>query len=226
MDFYAAGTEVIAEGQRALPALRHAGAFEGLQNRRGIVVADGNGDDVRLIAVWAGEILMRAESGRSSVEATPGVSGSPGYLKRYCTEPRCTPVSGRHGPFGLRIAFVVAVVLRVRVDENADGAALLGEIDFDAAKVGAVAADDDFAVQIDVLRGEFVEVFKAAVVGVDDFAGDVARSRGAVEGHDDAGIVLARIAVDVLARGAAHEQMAGCVPGLDADDFGLFSSTR
>ena len=34
------------------------------------------------------------------VEATPGVSGSPGYLKMYWTDPRCTPVSGRQGPLG------------------------------------------------------------------------------------------------------------------------------
>ena len=88
---------MIAEGQRTLPALRHARPFQCLQNGRCIVIADGDGDDVRLVAVRR---LMRAESGRSGVEATPGVSGSPGYLKRYCTDPRCTPVSGRHGPIG------------------------------------------------------------------------------------------------------------------------------
>ena len=51
VDFYAAGTQVIPKGQRALPALRYAGAFEGLQDRRGVVVADRDGDDVRLIAI-------------------------------------------------------------------------------------------------------------------------------------------------------------------------------
>ena len=76
---HAAGPDVIAEGQRALPALRHTGAFERLQDGRGVVIADGDGDDVRLVAVGT----MRGESGRSGVEATPGVSGSPGYLKRY-----------------------------------------------------------------------------------------------------------------------------------------------
>ena len=95
---HSAGAEVIAEGQRALPSLRHAGAFQRLQDGRRIVIADGDGDDVRLVALTPGG--RAAESGRSGVEATPGVSGSPGYLKRYCTEPRCTPVSGRHGPFG------------------------------------------------------------------------------------------------------------------------------
>ena len=99
VDLYAAGAEVIAEGQRALPALRHAGAFERLQDGRGIVIADGDGDDAGLVAGLV-KSVMRAESGRSSVEATPGVSGSPGYLKRYWTEPRWTPVSGRQGPMG------------------------------------------------------------------------------------------------------------------------------
>ena len=49
MDFHAAGADVIAKGQRALPPLRSAGAFERLKDGRGIVIADGDGDDVRLV---------------------------------------------------------------------------------------------------------------------------------------------------------------------------------
>ena len=41
---------VIAEGQRALPALGHARPCEGLKNRLGIGVADGDGDDMGLVA--------------------------------------------------------------------------------------------------------------------------------------------------------------------------------
>ncbi len=51
MHAHAAAAEVIAKGQRALPSLRHARAFQRLQNRRGVVVTDGDGDDVRLVAV-------------------------------------------------------------------------------------------------------------------------------------------------------------------------------
>src|SRR5690242_20536978 len=40
----------------------------------------------------------RSESGRDGTEATPGVVASPAYWKMKPTEPRCTPVSGRHGP--------------------------------------------------------------------------------------------------------------------------------
>ena len=53
VDFHAAGTEVIAERQRALPALRHAGPGERLEDGRGIVIAEGNGDDARLVAIGA-----------------------------------------------------------------------------------------------------------------------------------------------------------------------------
>ena len=96
---------------------------------------------------------------------------------------------------------------------------LLGEINLDAAKIGAVAAEDDFAVNVDMLRGELVEIFRAAVVSVDGLGGYIAGTRRAVVGHDDARIVLIGIAVHMLAVGAGHEEMAGLVPSLDADDF-------
>jgi hypothetical protein len=50
VDLHAARPQVIAEGQRALPAQGHARAFEGLENGRGIVIAEGDGDDVGLVA--------------------------------------------------------------------------------------------------------------------------------------------------------------------------------
>ena len=121
---------------------------------------------------------------------------------------------------GIRVAFEVAVILRVRVDEHADCAALLGEVDLDAAEVAAVADDDDLAVQIDVVGVELIEVFEAAVVGVDHLAGHITRAGRAIEGHHDAGIVLARIALHMLAGGAGHQLLACCVEGLHADDFG------
>ena len=74
---------------------------------------------------------------------------------------------------------------------------------------------------VNVLRGERIEIFKAAVVCVDDLAGDIAGAGGAVVRHDDARVVLLRIAIHVLARGAGHERMAGFVPGLNVDGFGV-----
>src|SRR5262249_60153149 len=41
----------------------------------------------------------RCDSGSVGTDANPGVVGSPGYLNMYCTDPRCTPLSGRHEPF-------------------------------------------------------------------------------------------------------------------------------
>ncbi len=62
MDFYAVGANVIAEGQRALPTLRRTAAFQGLQNGCGIVVADGDGDNVRLVAVgWDARRIRQVE---------------------------------------------------------------------------------------------------------------------------------------------------------------------
>src|ERR1700690_1635976 len=57
VNFHSGGTEVIAKRQRTLPALRRARPFKRLQNRRGIVRAEWNGDDARLIAVGAREVL-------------------------------------------------------------------------------------------------------------------------------------------------------------------------
>src|ERR1035441_4022981 len=54
-------SEVVAEGQGALPLLRHTGAAEGLQDRRGVVVAEGNRDNVRLVAVGRYARRVRSE---------------------------------------------------------------------------------------------------------------------------------------------------------------------
>ena len=82
---------------------------------------------------------------------------------------------GTPGAVGVGVALEVAVVLGVGVNEHAGGATLLGDVDLDAAKVGAVAADDNLAVQVDVLGGKQVKVLEAAVVGVDHVAGHISR---------------------------------------------------
>ena len=43
-------SQVITKRQRALPALRNSRPLKVLEDRRGIVVADGDGDDAGLIA--------------------------------------------------------------------------------------------------------------------------------------------------------------------------------
>ncbi len=72
-----------------------------------------------------------------------------------------------------------------------------------------------------MLRGKLIEVFEAPVICVNDLAGYIARTRGAVERHYDARVVLLRITVHMLACRAGHEQMAGLVPGFNTDNFRL-----
>ena len=81
---------------------------------------------------------------------------------------------GTPGTFGIDVAAEVAVVGGVGVDEDALGAVLLGDVGLDAAEVFAVADDDDLVFDADAEFGELLEVGEGAVVGVDDFGGDVA----------------------------------------------------
>ena len=180
------------------------------------MIAEGNGDDAGLVAGGSDKVLDAGRVGEIERGGYAGRFRIAGVLEEILNGAALDAGLGTPGAVGVGVAFEVAVVLRVRVDEYAGGAALLGEIDLDAAEVGAVADEDDFAVQVDVLGGELIEVFEAAVVGIDHFAGDVAGAGGAVEGHDDAGIVLAGVAVDVLSGGAGHEEFAGGVVGFDA----------
>ena len=101
---------------------------------------------------------------------------------------------GTPGALGVDVAAEVAVVGGVGVDEDAFGAVLLGDVGLDAAEVFAVADDDDLVFDADAEFGELLEVGEGAVVGVDDLGGDVAGGRGAVEGGEDAGIVLEGVA--------------------------------
>ncbi len=125
------------------------------------------------------------------------------------------------GTIGIHVAAEVTVVLRVGVDQHGGGPALLGQVNLDAAKVGAVAAEHDFAVQVDMLGGQQLEVLTPAVVGINHLAGDVARAGGAVEGHHHVGIVLVGVALNMFARRAGHQPFAGFVKGLHAHHLGL-----
>ena len=71
--------------------------------------------------------------------------------------------------------------------------------------------------QVDVVGGELVEILETAVVGIDYFAGDVARAGGAVVRHDDARIVLVGIAGNRFALGAGHELLAVGAESLNLD---------
>ena len=184
------------------------------------MIAKGNGDDAGLVAIGPGEVLDPGRVGQVEGRGHAGGFGIAGILEQILHRAALHAGLGPPRADGIDIAFVVAVVLGVGVEEHADRSALLGQVDLHAAKVGAITANHNLAVQVDVPRRQLIEVLEPPVIRVHHFARDVSRTRGAVERHHHARIVLAGVALHVFARRTAHEQMAGLVIGLDADDFG------
>ena len=106
---------VIAEGQRALPSLRHVRALEVFKNGLGVVIADGDGDDVRLIALGryalrVGQVGRRGHAGRFRIARVLEKVLHRSPLHARCRAPRSVRVD---------VALVVAVVLGIGVDEYA-----------------------------------------------------------------------------------------------------------
>ncbi len=132
------------------------------------------------------------------MEATPGVVGIAGIDGKELDGAALDGGLGTPRTLGVHVAAEVAVVGGVGVDEDALGTVLLGDVGLDAAEVFAVADDDDLVFDADAEFGELLEVGESAVVGVDDFGGDVAGGGGAVEGGEDAGIVLEGIAAELV----------------------------
>ena len=79
---------------------------------------------------------------------------------------------------------VIAVVLRVRVDEAAHGAVLRGQLRLDAAPGPAVLGDHDRALDRHAEALESVVVLRNAVVDEDERRGDVAVGRVRVVGRE------------------------------------------
>jgi len=73
------------------------------------------------------------------------------------TEPRWTPLAGRHGPLD-RHRRVVAIVFRVGINDDSGSAALLCDEGFHTAEVFSVADDDDLAADVDVHLFQLVEI--------------------------------------------------------------------
>ena len=100
-------------------------------------------------------------------------------------------VLGTAGPCGKDFALEVAVVVRVGIDEAADGAVLGRHLGLDAAPRTAVARDHDGALDGDAQAVELLVVVGHAVVDVDQRRGDVAIDRVGVVGGQLL-VVLAR----------------------------------
>ena len=102
---------------------------------------------------------MRLESGRSGVEAMPGVVGVAGIDGEELDGAALDGGFGTVGAVGIDVAAEVAVVGGVGVDEDAFGAVLLGDVDLDAAEIAAVADEDDLVFDADA---ELASLLKSA----------------------------------------------------------------
>ena len=220
-----AGAEVVGEGKGTLPVARGFGSAEGFEDGGGVAVGEGVGGDGRLIIL---QLVGGDAAGVGQIEGggDAGGHGVAGVDGKELDGAALDGGSGTVGAFGIDVAAEVAVVGGVGVDEDAFGSVLLGDVDLDAAEVGAVADDDDLVFDADAHFGKPLEVGEGAVVGVDDLGGDVAGGGGAVEGGKDFGVVLEWVAavfvgVDALAGGAGHKFGAGGVEGFDDDLDGL-----
>ncbi len=80
---------------------------------------------------------------------------------------------------------------------------------FDAAEIASITDEEELAVEINVEVNEMLKVFRGSVICVDDVGGDVAGGRGCVVWGEDAGIVLAGIAGDVLGARAVEGEAVG-----------------
>ncbi len=185
--------EVVGEGECALPLAGGLVAAEGFQDGGGVFIGEGVGGDAGLVGLElvGGDALGSGKVGGGGDAGGGGVAGVDG---EELDGAALDGGVGAPGALGVDVAAEVAVVGGVGVDEDAFGAVLLGDVGLDAAEVFAVADDDDLVFDADAELGELLEVGEGAVVGVDDLGGDVAGGGGAVEGGEDAGIVLEGVA--------------------------------
>jgi hypothetical protein len=141
----AGAPEMVGEGKRALPALRHVRTVKGLEDGCGIFVGervcgDGGQVDGRFHAFGVGEIGCGGDAGCLGIAGVDGQELHGAALDGG---------GGAVGALGIGIAAEVAVVGGVGVDEDALRSILLGDIDLVAAKVLPVADEDDLVFDAD-----------------------------------------------------------------------------
>src|ERR1039458_10191972 len=115
VDFYAAGAEVIAERQCALPGLRNPRPCEGLENGCGIVEAERNRDDARLDAIGTGDIGGASRVRQIERGSDAGSFGIAGIPENVIHRAALDASVGTPGTDGIGVALVKAVVLRIGV---------------------------------------------------------------------------------------------------------------
>ena len=71
----------------------------------------------------------------------------------------------------------VTVVVGIGVDEHGCRPTLLRYVDFHAAEIPTVTDENDLAVEINVVIGQLLEVFRPSIVGINYLTGHVSRGR-------------------------------------------------
>src|SRR5215475_14452414 len=120
---------------------------EGFEYRSGIVVGDGSGGDLRHVSRGRRSFAFRfCEVRRGGYAGSAGVSG---ILEEELHGSALHAGVGAVRAFGVFVATEVAVVKGVRVDDDASGTLFLGDVDFHATEVAAVAGENDFSFETD-----------------------------------------------------------------------------
>src|SRR5580704_17654607 len=139
---------MVGEGECALPLTGRLVAAEGFEDGGGIFIGERVSGDAGLVGLKlvGGDALRGREVGGGGDAWGSGVSG---IDREELDGAALDGGVGAPGTLGVDVAAEVAVVGGVGVDEDAGGSVLLGDVGLDAAKVFAVADDDDLVFYAD-----------------------------------------------------------------------------
>ena len=137
-----------------------------------------------------------------------GRGGIAGILEHVLHGATLYPGVGTPGAVRVFVTLKVAVIRRVGVNNDTSGSALLGQVDLNPAEVHAVTGQHDLPCDAHVHIVETLEIFGPPVIGINNIGGYIAGRRRAVEGRQDARVILIGIVVDVLAAGPCHDDLA------------------
>src|SRR6185369_2961581 len=106
---------------------------------------------------------------------------------------------------GIGITLGVSVIDRIGVDDQRRGTQFLRQISLYAAEILSIANDYDLAADVNAELFQFLEIFRPAVIGIDDIGRDIPRGGVAVESRHHLGIVLEGVIIHLLGRRSVHD---------------------
>ena len=108
--------------------------------------------------------------------------------------------------FGIDVAFAIAVIGRIGIDDRADRAMFLRQLRLQPAPADTVARYRDLALHIDAAPGERLVIVRQAVIYVDEVSGDVAVAlEGDIGGQRAGGVGRGVVARDRWFLPAKHD---------------------